>query len=159
MGSRECCSKKPSRSSWEKPQEERSRGKRSGRRFLRHAAAVNTSTGDLKEPASCFERLRTDTLTATSHHTHYALEVPGHLATSRVPERGQHLGLFLPVELRGRLGELPMFTVRQGKEQNIEEVLEPSHTVNPLFSTPRFHSWPHMPTFFPLRLFSLHITS
>lgn len=135
------------------------KGKGSGRRFLRQAAAVHASTRDLREPASCFERLRTDTLTATSRHALYALEVPGPLATSRVPEREQHLGLFLPMELRGRLGELPMFIVRQGKEQNIEEVWEPSHTVSPLFSTPRFHSWPHMPTLFPLRLFSLHITS
>lgn len=132
--------------------------KRSGRHFLRQAAAVHASTRDLREPASCFERLRTDTLTETSCHAHYALEVPGPLATSRVPVRGQHLGFFLPVELRGRLGELSMFTFKQGKEQNIEDVLEPSHTVSPLFSTPLFPSWHHMPTFFPLWLFSLHIT-
>lgn len=56
------------------------KGKGSGRHFLRQTMAVHASTRDLREPASCFETLRTDTLTATSCHTHYALEVPGPLA-------------------------------------------------------------------------------
>ena len=61
-----CCSPKPSGSSREKPQPERSGREFSERHFLSQAAAFHTPMSSLRESTSCLERLKK--LPLKKHH-------------------------------------------------------------------------------------------
>lgn len=109
---------KPAGSSWEKPQDERSREEHSGKcSFRRLPPSTQLGLTRSQHPVWKTKKghSRSDILQLTlcsGNHRPFA--------TPTVPERGRREGLCLPGEPRGRLDRMHMFPVRQGRQNTVK---------------------------------------